>query len=155
MGHALLSESREFERGVTAAVNAAVQPLLERYIRRLVDELSGRGYGGEVLVMNDEVGDQPLVVWWKEGTISTFGNFGRDTGSTGVFSRQVGDQVLDFQAVEGGFEDEQTGSLWNILGEAVDGPLAGEKLEKVVAGEHFWFAWVVFRPDTIIRRATD
>ena len=29
MGHALLSESREFERGVTAAVNASVQPLLE------------------------------------------------------------------------------------------------------------------------------
>jgi N-methylhydantoinase A len=34
-GHALLSESREFERGVTAAVNAGVQPLLERYIARL------------------------------------------------------------------------------------------------------------------------
>ena len=32
LGHALLSESREYERGVTAAVNAAVQPVLERYI---------------------------------------------------------------------------------------------------------------------------
>ncbi len=39
-GHQLLSESREYERGVTAAVNAAVQPLLERYIARLRDELS-------------------------------------------------------------------------------------------------------------------
>ncbi len=38
-GHALLSESREYERGVTAAVNAAVQPLLERYVGRLADEL--------------------------------------------------------------------------------------------------------------------
>lgn len=56
MGHALLSESREFERGVTAAVNAAVQPLLERYIRRLTDELAGKGYGGEVLVMNGNGG---------------------------------------------------------------------------------------------------
>jgi hypothetical protein len=109
---------------------------------------------GEVRVMNDVVGDQPLVVWWKEGTKSTFGDNGRDTGSTGVFLRQLGDQVLTFRAVEGGFEDEETGSLWNILGEAVDGPLTGEKLEQVVAGEHFWFAWVVFRPDTIIRRAT-
>ena len=27
-GHSLLSEAREFERGVTAAVNAAVQPML-------------------------------------------------------------------------------------------------------------------------------
>ncbi len=56
MGHALLSEAREFERGVTAAVNASVQPLLERYISRLVDELSNRGYGGDVLVMNGNGG---------------------------------------------------------------------------------------------------
>ena len=55
-GHALLSESREFERGVTAAVNASVQPLLERYIRRLTDELEASGYGGELLVMNGNGG---------------------------------------------------------------------------------------------------
>ncbi|MFV0512724.1 MAG: hydantoinase/oxoprolinase family protein [Jhaorihella sp.] len=56
MGHALLSESREFERGVTAAANAAVQPLLDRYIRRLVDELKRGGYVGELLVMNGNGG---------------------------------------------------------------------------------------------------
>lgn len=55
-GHALLSESREFERGVTAAVNAAVQPLLERYVGRLAGELSARGYGRELLVMNGNGG---------------------------------------------------------------------------------------------------
>ena len=56
MGHSLLSESREFERGVTAAVNASVQPLLERYIRRLVDELYKKGYSGEILIMNGNGG---------------------------------------------------------------------------------------------------
>jgi len=56
MGHALLSESREFERGVTAAVNASVQPLLDRYIRRLTDHLATGGYAGEVLVMNGNGG---------------------------------------------------------------------------------------------------
>ncbi|MDK3018717.1 hydantoinase/oxoprolinase family protein [Pseudodonghicola flavimaris] len=56
LGHALLSESREFERGVTAAVNASVQPLLDRYIRRLTDHLAAGGYGGEVLVMNGNGG---------------------------------------------------------------------------------------------------
>ena len=55
-GHSLLSESREYERGVTAAVNAAVQPLLERYIARLADELAARGYGHELLVMNGNGG---------------------------------------------------------------------------------------------------
>ncbi len=56
LGHALLSESREFERGVTAAVNASVQPLLERYVARLTQELATRGYGGDVLVMNGNGG---------------------------------------------------------------------------------------------------
>lgn len=56
MGHALLSESREFERGVTAAVNASVQPLLDRYIRRLRGELIQGGYAGDVLVMNGNGG---------------------------------------------------------------------------------------------------
>ena len=56
MGHALLAESREYERGVTAAVNASVQPLLERYISRLTSELKGQGYKGDVLVVNGNGG---------------------------------------------------------------------------------------------------
>ncbi|MFZ9949775.1 MAG: hydantoinase/oxoprolinase family protein, partial [Gemmobacter sp.] len=55
-GHALLSESREYERGVTAAVNAAVQPILERYVARLAAELGARGYGRDLLVMNGNGG---------------------------------------------------------------------------------------------------
>ena len=56
LGHALLSESREFERGVTAAVNASVQPLLERYVARLAGELAARGYARDLLVMNGNGG---------------------------------------------------------------------------------------------------
>lgn len=56
MGHALLSESREFERGVTAAVNASVQPLLQRYIDKLSNELAYKGYKHDVLVMNGNGG---------------------------------------------------------------------------------------------------
>lgn len=56
MGHALLSESREYERGVTAAVNASVQPLLERYVARLADQLRAKGYASELLVMNGNGG---------------------------------------------------------------------------------------------------
>lgn len=56
MGHALLSESREFERGVTAAVNAAVQPLLERYVSRLAGRLAEQGYRRQLLVMNGNGG---------------------------------------------------------------------------------------------------
>ena len=55
-GHALLSEAREFERGVTAAVNASVQPILERYVERLRQELAGRGYKRDYLIMNGNGG---------------------------------------------------------------------------------------------------
>ncbi|WP_432285589.1 hydantoinase/oxoprolinase family protein [Aminobacter sp. BA135] len=55
-GHSLLSEAREFERGVTASVNAAVQPILERYVGRLRDELGQRGYGRDFLIMNGNGG---------------------------------------------------------------------------------------------------
>ncbi|WP_295807945.1 hydantoinase/oxoprolinase family protein [uncultured Nitratireductor sp.] len=55
-GHALLSEAREFERGVTATVNASVQPILERYVARLSNELRGLGYARDFLVMNGNGG---------------------------------------------------------------------------------------------------
>ena len=56
LGHELLSESREYERGVTAAVNASVQPLLERYVSRLAGELAAKGYSRDLLVMNGNGG---------------------------------------------------------------------------------------------------
>ena len=55
-GHSLLSEAREFERGVTASVNAAVQPILKRYVERLRKELKLLGYAREFLVMNGNGG---------------------------------------------------------------------------------------------------
>ncbi|MER8533539.1 hydantoinase/oxoprolinase family protein [Mesorhizobium sp. M1005] len=55
-GHALLSEAREFERGVTASVNASVQPILERYVERLRKELASKGYARDFLIMNGNGG---------------------------------------------------------------------------------------------------
>ncbi|WP_173935029.1 hydantoinase/oxoprolinase family protein [Chelativorans sp. Marseille-P2723] len=55
-GHALLSEAREFERGVTAAVNAAVQPILQRYVERMGGELRRGGYARDFLIMNGNGG---------------------------------------------------------------------------------------------------
>ena len=55
-GHAVLAEFREFERGVAAAVNASVQPLLHRYLDRLQGQLAGRGYGRELLVIQGNGG---------------------------------------------------------------------------------------------------
>jgi N-methylhydantoinase A len=56
LGHQLLSEFREYERGTTASVNAAVQPILDRYVRRLQGELEARGFKRDLLVMNGNGG---------------------------------------------------------------------------------------------------
>lgn len=61
MGHKVLSETREFERGVTAAVNASVKPILSNYINRLTDTLEARKYGGDILVMTGNGGTVPAT----------------------------------------------------------------------------------------------
>jgi N-methylhydantoinase A len=56
LGHRLLSEYREYERGTTASVNAAVQPILDRYLERLQEGLQERGFRREILIMNGNGG---------------------------------------------------------------------------------------------------
>jgi N-methylhydantoinase A len=55
-GHLILSEYREYERGTTACVNAAVQPILARYIERLRSELRDQGFSNDLLVMQGNGG---------------------------------------------------------------------------------------------------
>lgn len=56
VGHKIISEFREYERAVTATVNAAVQPVLERYLTQLQTRLSDRGYKEDLLVMQGNGG---------------------------------------------------------------------------------------------------
>jgi hypothetical protein len=102
----------------------------------------------EVGVINDVVSDSALVVFWKEGTDSIFGNSGVDTGSSSAFLRTVDGVDLTFSIAADGFQDDETGTIWNIFGEGIDGELQGKMLEQVISGEHFWFAWSTFKPDT-------
>jgi N-methylhydantoinase A len=52
----VLPKIREFERFSTTAVNAFLSPLLKNYIDRLVVELRGHGFVGELLVMQSNGG---------------------------------------------------------------------------------------------------
>ena len=65
-GHEILSESREFERGVTASINASVQPILENYIYDLQKKLQKNGYKKELLVMNGNGGTVSSKIVSKE-----------------------------------------------------------------------------------------
>jgi hypothetical protein len=102
--------------------------------------------------INDVVNGEPLVVLWQEGTASALDessiDAGRDVGSAGIFSRRLGGKTLKFRSEGDVILDEETGSEWNVLGEAVAGELEGSRLEPVVSIDHFWFSWAAFRPET-------
>ncbi len=92
-------------------------------------------------VVNDEIGDTPVLVV-----------FGEDQLSTAVFDRQVGDQTLTFSLSDPArltLTDAETGSTWQgLTGMATGGPLAGERLTRLKSTNSFWFGWKDFYPDT-------
>ncbi len=108
----------------------------------------------EERVVNYTVNNQDLVVFFKSGTVSALDEGSiknsRDVGATWVFERTVDGQALTFRADGDRFIDNETQSVWSILGQAVEGPLSGQQLEPIVHTNVFWFAIAAFRPDTLI-----
>ncbi|HCP23534.1 MAG: DUF3179 domain-containing protein [SAR202 cluster bacterium] len=72
--------------------------------------------------------------------------------SGAAFQRRLEDRTLTFEpsAPRDGvalMRDVETGSLWQVLtGQAVEGPLFGERLERLPSHYSFWFAWSDFHP---------
>ena len=109
----------------------------------------------EAEVITSSIDGRPLVAWWAAGTSSALESAsiveGADVGATGVFVPEADGAPLTFSAEgDGTFTDAETGSTWNLLGEAVDGELAGTRLDAYVHVDTFWFAWSTFRPDTVV-----
>jgi hypothetical protein len=108
----------------------------------------------ELGAINDSQNGQDLVVLHDFGTSSALGAVfiadGEDIGATGVFDPHLDGRKLTFVREDGEIKDLETGSSWDILGRAVSGPLEGEVLTPIVHGDHFWFAWAAFKPDTLI-----
>ncbi len=107
-----------------------------------------------VRVINDTVGGREIVIFFEKGVTSALDRpsiaDSRDVGTATVYERTVGGRVLTFKGAADRFTDVQTGSAWSILGTATAGPLRGTRLAPVTSGQHFWFAWAVFRPHTRI-----
>lgn len=71
------------------------------------------------------------------------GATGPAIGSSAAFSSALEGLRLTFDLLPtGGATDRQTGSCWNPLGEAVDGPLRGRALQPVPHAQTFRFAHV-------------
>ena len=108
--------------------------------------------------INDSINGRELAVFYVGGTFSPFiglGSTPNRVGSSGVFEPFVDGRKLTFSFQDGAINDYESGSTWNILGQAVDGPLKGSQLKSVVHGNHFWFSWASSFPDTAVRTAAD
>jgi hypothetical protein len=103
-------------------------------------------------VVHDEVGGEAVVVFWAPGATSALDETSiaesRDVGAAGAFSPVLDGEELSFVHIDGEIRDEQTDSVWNVLGHAIEGELQGERLDEYVNGTHFWFAWAAFQPET-------
>ena len=71
------------------------------------------------------------------------------------FVRESGDQLLHFlysgldeSSGLSLFEDTETGSTWNVKGEAIGGRLAGQCLVQIGTYSAYWFGWASFWPLT-------
>jgi hypothetical protein len=91
-------------------------------------------------VLNDSLGDAEIVVRCRPGTLQAL-----------AFQRRAGDRVLVFGHSEmGDVYDEQTRSVWNEMGEAVAGPLAGTQLAYLESGIGEWYQFAAEHPGTEI-----
>jgi hypothetical protein len=87
-------------------------------------------------VVNDEMGDIPIVVWAEEGRFH-------------VYVRQVDEQVLTLSADGDILIDAETGSRWDVArGLAIEGPLQGQSLLGVPSSSAFDWAWLDFYPNS-------
>ena len=108
----------------------------------------------EERVVNYSRNGRDIVVLFQPGTASALDQEriaeSRNVGSTGVFEAVLDGQTLTFLPEGAAFVDEQTNSTWNVLGQALAGPLQGQALTPIVHGNHFWFAWAAFAPEAEI-----
>lgn len=130
-------------------------PALSRVVGVSVDGVD-KAYPFELIsekgAVNDLLGDTPIAVLWGGETADALDSStvadGQAIGSGIAFDRTVGGQTLTFSTSgEDLFTDAETSSTWNLLGQAVDGPLAGEQMDTVSHRNEFWFAWASFFPD--------
>ncbi len=108
----------------------------------------------EVGVVNDAVGGVPVAVFWGGDTADALDtrqlSEGRAVGTGIAYLRTVGDRELTFTKEGDLFRDNETSSEWTLLGEAISGPLAGNRLQLAIHRNEFWFAWGAFFPDGFV-----
>ena len=95
---------------------------------------------GDYGVFPFDYNGEPSVVFWDGRAISSM-----------AYRTTVNSQQATFAAVDGGFLDSVSGTVWAVDGTPVSGPLAGtsRRLRPITSVYvAFWDAWAAFHPGT-------
>ncbi|HZV91805.1 MAG TPA: hydantoinase/oxoprolinase family protein, partial [Caldimonas sp.] len=95
-GHAIVAEYREYERGTTAAVNAAIQPVLHRYIERLRSELGRRGFARDLMVMQGNGGTVSSTIVAEHAVSTVMSGPASGVIAAAATAMQAGDSPGEF-----------------------------------------------------------
>ena len=112
VGHEILREVREFERGSTAAVNGYIQPIMARYLHRLSGALQEGGLRPQLLVMQGNAGTmsarfaadhaaQTVMSGPAAGALAA-ARIGRDAGFPNVIGCDMGGTSFDVTLIRDG-----------------------------------------------------
>ena len=94
------------------------------------------------IALNDTIGNKAVVILHA-----------RDQTLANAFYRQFRGQTLLFTTdKDGRFVDSTFHSHWDYQGEALDGPMAGQKLAYVPSQVEDWYIWAAYHPATTIYR---
>jgi uncharacterized protein DUF3179 len=115
-----------------------------------------RAYTFDILrrsrVYEDKVDDLRYVIFFEPEMQSAMDGRqiadSRPVGTAGVFSPTLDGRRLRFRRRKRQIVDKETGSVWNVLGRAIEGPLTGRRLEPIPHGVFFAFAVTAFHPET-------
>jgi len=110
--HEITREWREYERMSTAVLSAYVQPATERYLGRLSDGVRGRGFAGQLYIMQSNGGVDLVeraksipITMVESGPASGFwgaAEVGRLIGEPNVLALDVGGTTAKCSLIEGG-----------------------------------------------------
>lgn len=87
-------------------------------------------------VVQDILGQTDVVIFSKA-----------DGPSGAAYSPQIDGRELTFVFEGDRIQDQETGSEWNLAGQATDGELAGAQLQPLLTRSTFWFSLVANFPE--------
>ncbi|KIC95864.1 DUF3179 domain-containing (seleno)protein [Flavihumibacter solisilvae] len=90
-------------------------------------------------LIEDSAGSMPLLIVVE-----------KDSASFHAWNRSLEGRAMHFSLSPAGdqLQDLDTHSSWNMDGLCIDGPLKGNKLQKLQAYQEFWHSWRNFNPNT-------